>query len=268
MSATTTTTTTLEHVTVRNQLDALSNVSIFKDLKVQDDVIINGNAGLESVVVSSGSATISKNLLVPLSLKTTTLSVNESVNTKTLVVHNDLTLSGPTRFVDASSISGDLSLLNNAKIDGNLSVTGSTIFTQNPIPTDAPVLTYITGTLTSAQIKTLHTTPVTIVPAPGPGKSVMLSSFALYYERGTISYTGGSSLSIGYSANTYFSNLVTGLLTSAASTFVSGTSEHAFSYDPVLVTNLPLRIHESSGTPYVNGNGILKYQVFYDTFTV
>ncbi|MEK6885285.1 MAG: hypothetical protein AABY22_36980, partial [Nanoarchaeota archaeon] len=65
-------------------------------------------------------------------------------------------------------------------------------------------LLFVSGTLTNAQIKSIHTTPIQLIAAAGAGKviHVLTTSFKLIYG-GTNAFSGaGASLSLTYGSGT------------------------------------------------------------------
>lgn len=96
---------------------------------------------------------------------------------------------------------------------------------QNPSlgPGAAAMLVAVTN-LTSAQIVTLSSVPVNIVPAPGPGKIIALIGMALVYNFGTHAFANGASdlLEVqfaGANNDLMLSTGVGGLITGSASGF-------------------------------------------------
>jgi len=55
--------------------------------------------------------------------------------------------------------------------------------------------------LTAAQLKSLFSTPLTVLPAPGAGYALILEQALLEFKFGTIAYTGGGALSLVYHGN-------------------------------------------------------------------
>lgn len=55
---------------------------------------------------------------------------------------------------------------------------------------------YAKVTLTAAQVKALHGTPITLVAAPGAGKFVQLLDAALYLNYGTAAFAAGSTVQL------------------------------------------------------------------------
>jgi len=50
-----------------------------------------------------------------------------------------------------------------------------------------------TVTLSAAQLQSLRESPVTLIPAPGPGQAINVASATLQYNAGTERYAGGHS---------------------------------------------------------------------------
>lgn len=55
--------------------------------------------------------------------------------------------------------------------------------------------------LTNAQILAMHTTPVQLLPSPGPGKMILVSSFKAHYHYNNAPFTGSPTLNIFYSGS-------------------------------------------------------------------
>ena len=69
-------------------------------------------------------------------------------------------------------------------------------------------LTCATGTLTSAQIKSLKTTPILAIPAPGPGQAIQLiSSTAVLNYGGTDPFTNGQAIAFTWGSSSDFISL-------------------------------------------------------------
>jgi hypothetical protein len=54
----------------------------------------------------------------------------------------------------------------------------------------------VTGTIASAQVLNLFSTPQSILSAPGPGLVIASISLLLVYEFGTVAYSGGGDLQL------------------------------------------------------------------------
>lgn len=87
-------------------------------------------------------------------------------------------------------------------------------------------------TLTAAQVKALHTTPITIVPAPGPNSAIIVMGITARLVYNGTAYTGANNLELRYTG-------ASGAKVTAdmGSTFLNGT---ATAYDSVagVVTEL------------------------------
>jgi len=80
-------------------------------------------------------------------------------------------------------------------------------------------------TLTSAQILTLNTTPVVIVPAPGAGLTIIGDYMVLKYLNGGTNYAGGGAFSMQYSGGaTLFATLPASTITGASATATAPTT--------------------------------------------
>ena len=63
---------------------------------------------------------------------------------------------------------------------------------------DVGAIQYVDVTLTSAQILALHSTPITLIPAPAAGFAIQVDSVAASLKFGTTAYTGANALTLNY----------------------------------------------------------------------
>jgi hypothetical protein len=135
-------------------------------------------------------------------------------------------------------------------------------------PAGGPVQS-VTVSLSSAQLLALHTSPVTIVPAPGTGNVVVPLAWALAYTYGSTTYVSSDSGPILSWNNTTspeassFDITLNFLLTQTSSQFgfVSGLESgntgapSAFNNQPLLLGNVTSNM--------TTGNGTAKLTVWY-----
>lgn len=66
---------------------------------------------------------------------------------------------------------------------------GSTTIPTGQVGPVASMVNQVKLTLTSAQLKALKATPVSIIPAPGSGKFIQVEECSVYYKFGATAYT-------------------------------------------------------------------------------
>lgn len=148
-----------------------------------------------------------------------------------------------------------------ASVTGAMHVANTIDYGQ--IATD--VLQSVTMTLTSAQIKTLHSVPVTVVAAPGAGKYIEFVSAVTEVVFGTLQYQSGGTtnyniggISVGGSlANTAINNAVANNLYQAVPAAFSSAGTDLSS----VLLNAALIL--SSTVDFTSGDGTLIIQVQY-----
>ena len=166
------------------------------------------------------------------------------------------------------------------ELSGNQTVAGIKTFSSSPIvpdpTTDQQVASkkyvddnemYGEVSLSSADILALHTTPITLVPAPGAGKIVLIKSAVYVFTAGT-QYTLGDSVVIAYAGDTILlaGSLSTTLMRGAAS-FKAGRLMTA----SVVLTagdNAAVNLCLLSATAYASGTGTLKCFFTYKIITL
>ena len=94
----------------------------------------------------------------------------------------------------------------------------------------------VSVTLTSAQVKALHATPIEIIPAPGSGKGIMIISYSnkLNYG-GTNVFVAGAAQTISLYYNNTTTVLVNGMIPNAM--IVSSANKFSIGYEPNSSTN-------------------------------
>lgn len=124
-----------------------------------------------------------------------------------------------------------------------------------------------TTTLTATQIKALHTTPLSVVAAPGTGKANIVVNIFAKHTFLTTSFAGSNKLEFRYTsssgakASVDLDNAIL-LLTATGYREVPGLAA-----DGIATDNAPITISVPTGDP-TQGLGSLTVQVFYRTITI
>lgn len=119
--------------------------------------------------------------------------------------------------------------------------------------------------LTSAQIHTLHTSPVIAIPAPGPGHFVKVLQAYIVYTYGTTPYVTGLERSL------YLSTVVNGLSFAWAPDFLDQTTSSVITglnsegYQPgIVLDNQPLYVGLDRADPTgASGDGTMVIYITY-----
>lgn len=120
----------------------------------------------------------------------------------------------------------------------------------------------VTVPLTSAQIKDLQSTPVTILAAPGAGKMIAPVEVALNYTYGTVAYQ------IGIGVRAFLLLVGTVQAASIAQTFITNTENRYYQTAASInggrdgMVNAALTI-SSFGSPPTTGDGTMTATVYY-----
>lgn len=116
-------------------------------------------------------------------------------------------------------------------------------------PSEKPGLQLAVVDLTPAQIATLHSSPVTIVPQPGANGAIFPVAAVAQYDPGTVAYAGTAALALVVGSGTPFAGPDLGLntLTDAVATFATEAASS------VVVANQPLTVSAASDPGAVGG---------------
>ena len=138
-------------------------------------------------------------------------------------------------------------------------------------------LTTTTGSLTNAQIKLLHTTPISLISAPGSGKiNVVVSSVFKMVYGGTNAFTdpGGSGISLTFTSATTYAFLTaipSSILTSTASQISLNTPNgNVGSGAYATAANAAIYANCTSSNPAGNAaaNNTVSWSISYYTVTI
>ena len=130
-------------------------------------------------------------------------------------------------------------------------------------------VTDVTVSLTAAQVNTMYTTPVELIPAPAAGSFVVVQQAILVNENGGTAWTSGGAITIGYSnANPGSPNALSGTI---ASTFLTSpivkqiltlAGAQIASAAESTVDALGIFISNATGV-FATGTGTLKVRLLY-----
>jgi len=114
----------------------------------------------------------------------------------------------------------------------------------------------ITRTLTAAQLIAMRTTPVELIPAPGPGKVIVFEGAVLKHTAGATPFTGGGNITLNQGATANSATAAATVLTGGSSL----TKIPPASTSIALVANTALSITNASD-PFAAGNGTARIAV-------
>lgn len=127
-------------------------------------------------------------------------------------------------------------------------------------------LQHVTGSLSSAQLKAIFATPITVIAAPGAGFYIRILSVSAKYIYGGTAYTGSNALNLQYSGGggtvgqVFTSTIMTGTnsawSTGAGPTTAGGGSTSGIDNTAVVFT-CPV-------ADYAVGTGTINYDVLYE----
>lgn len=122
---------------------------------------------------------------------------------------------------------------------------------------------HTTFSLTSAQIKSLHTTPVQVIAAPGSGKFITIACVTIAYHRGTLSYTlgGAIGLQVHTSQDALTGTVAAANITAGNSTIGSANGVALGNRDASVDVNDSIDI--SCGADFAVGDGTINGDIWY-----
>jgi hypothetical protein len=135
-------------------------------------------------------------------------------------------------------------------------------------------LYYTSGTVTNAQIKSMFTTPVTLISAPGSGKMLMiLFIVAKFIYGGTNVFTGGGTVGFMYQGSSIvssFTQLTSGIMTGSTSTYAFMGSGFSNAITVSSTQNKALQIGNLTGafTGNAANNNTIDYFINYTIFDI
>jgi len=136
---------------------------------------------------------------------------------------------------------------------------------RNGTPEDGATLT-----LTAAQVNTMFTTPVELLPAPGANAFYVVDQAILINENGGTAWTGGGAITIGYTnANPGSPNALTGTIAATFLTSPTVTTVGSLAGAQLAITQaasglLNNGIYISNATAvFATGTGVLKVKLLY-----
>lgn len=135
----------------------------------------------------------------------------------------------------------------------------------NPAASQAGPVFQASVILQPADIRSLFTRPVTVVPAPGPGKFIHVLGTAKFYVYATAAYTSCANAGLYYGpvgSNVQASSAAATLLAGATSG-CAVTGGQAYTGDPALLINQPVVIGAPQNPAGATAAGRLKVVLTY-----
>jgi len=119
---------------------------------------------------------------------------------------------------------------------------------------------HVAVTLPSAQIDTMYTTPVVLIPAPGAGMSIVVDQVLMRFTAGATQFTGGGALTVGYASGAAcFTTLPAATITSASS---SDTVLGSTAANITATQNAAIQVTNATAV-FAAGNGTLTIHLWY-----
>ena len=138
----------------------------------------------------------------------------------------------------------------------------------------SPTLQHVQVSISSAQIKTLHASPVTLVAAPGSGSMLQFVTATVEFVCSSCTtYTAGGNTNFSYSNGDFVSstvsagNFVVGPTADKQWTFLQSTNSAATVNWPNDERNLAIVLQNWQATEYATGTGTLLVDVWYTVTT-
>lgn len=130
--------------------------------------------------------------------------------------------------------------------------------------------------ISSAQLKNLVSSPITLIPAQGPNTFIVLDSIAMSYTYGTIPYTGGSnSIQIVWDNNnldvpTNSQTLTESVLKGTSNSLIVSSGmvniDWCIQYPTTSEINTGIILY--NGVNYSTGDGTVKFFITYHVITL
>lgn len=162
---------------------------------------------------------------------------------------------------------GDGTDLNSVAVSGDVTISNTGVTTIGAAKVTQSMLAYtpleysiLETTIPSSSIKTMYTTPIDLIAAPGANKIIVPVSVMLMLDYGTATYTGGGVLAINWGATgiTAFDGPAASFINSVSDVHYLGVPAG----DTGEVANETLSITNGTAV-FATGDGVLKVKIIY-----
>ncbi len=138
-------------------------------------------------------------------------------------------------------------------------------------PGGSGVFTQIKTTVTSPQILDMLNTPVLLIPAPGAGKIILVTSVTLIGVFGTANYTGGDVLAVsydGFDGISFYEDIPATAVTGQNKVTVPVPIAYPNVVNQNIIVDQGIYIWSGGVTPFATGDGTLDVYLTYQTITI